>query len=194
MIPSTIRRSSPNGRPRRPSFDGSNGLINDHCASLKPRKRDGSPEDTTSASRVNPHPYRRHALEPSTFTGAGEEPFPSARTPVPTPSMATAPKSKRSLGRPVLGAIGSRVFPVNQVDFLVAGSAADTTAGEESAPARSRGVVERRPRRPARPAPVVCSAAVREWRTGMPVTRTAATSRPVPRPPLSRRLKTGRRV
>lgn len=62
MIPSTTRRSSPNGWPRRPVFDGSSGAINAHCASVNRRVRESRTKVTHPESRVNHEPYGRHAL------------------------------------------------------------------------------------------------------------------------------------
>src|SRR5699024_9310762 len=60
MMPSTTRRLSPNGRPRRPTFDGRTGSICSHCSSLKARNR----EDVIgSVCRAPQRSFRRHALE-----------------------------------------------------------------------------------------------------------------------------------
>src|SRR6476620_5069633 len=57
MMPSTTRRSSRKGRPRRPSEDGNNGWMRAHCPSVKTEVR-----DTHQASRLNQPRFRRHAL------------------------------------------------------------------------------------------------------------------------------------
>ena len=57
MIPSTTRRSSRNGRPRRPADDGNNGLIRSHWASDSTASR-----LTQESSREATSPIRRHAL------------------------------------------------------------------------------------------------------------------------------------
>jgi hypothetical protein len=57
MMPSTTRRSSRKGRPRRPAEDGSNGWMRAHCPSVKTEVR-----DTHQASRLRNPGFRRHAL------------------------------------------------------------------------------------------------------------------------------------
>lgn len=60
-MPSTTRRLSANGRPRRPAFEGSNGSIRSHCSSVNTRYRE--PVDLTPPDcREPPAKYWRHAL------------------------------------------------------------------------------------------------------------------------------------
>jgi len=60
MIPSTTRRLSPNGCPRRPAFEGSNGSIRAHCSS--PMYRNRETVVTRPESRKAVPIYGRHAL------------------------------------------------------------------------------------------------------------------------------------
>src|SRR5690242_9827294 len=64
MMPSTTRRSSRKGRPRRPAEDGSNGWMRAHCPSVKTEVR-----DTPQASRLSQAGFRRHALVPQELGG-----------------------------------------------------------------------------------------------------------------------------
>lgn len=64
-MPSTTRRLSPNGWPRRPSFEGSNGAIRCHCSSVKTLNRES--DLTTPDCREPQLKYGRHALDAQTI-------------------------------------------------------------------------------------------------------------------------------
>ncbi len=69
-MPSTTRRLSPNGCPRRTSFEGNSGAIRSHCSSVNTRYRE--PVVLTQPDCREPqHEYGSHELDRRPVAGAG---------------------------------------------------------------------------------------------------------------------------